>query len=128
MDTSTTQWAGKNKCWVKNIKIPHNNMVLNINSKQNVVISTPSISNNIDQQMSDIPRQNKTISNLTSNALYEVHCASREVITEFDGENQVQSIIPNGSFDNIKQYASLSFRRERAQKKAFIQIVAAFVV
>ena len=88
-------------------------MVLNVNSKQNAVIPTPPISNNDDQQMSDIPRQKKTISNLTSNDLYEVHCATREVITEFDSKNQVQSIIPNGSFENIKQYASLSFRGDK---------------
>ena len=103
VDTSTMQWAGKNKCGVKNIKITHNNIFLDINSKQNAVIPTPSIPNNDDQQMSNnIPRQNTTISNLTSNDLYEVHCAIREVITEFDGKNQVQLIIPNGSFDNNK--------------------------
>ena len=53
---------------------------------------------------------------------------TREVITEFDGENKVQSIIPNDTFENIKQYTSLSFRGDKDQKKAFIQIVAAFVV
>ena len=61
-------------------------MVFNVNSKQNAVLPIPSISNNDDQQMSDIPRQKKTASNLTSNDLYEVHCTTREVITEFDGE------------------------------------------
>ena len=74
------------------------------------MIPTQSISNNDDHQMSDIPRQKKTISNLTSNELYEVHCTTREAITEFDGENQVQSIMSNDSFENIKQYANLSFR------------------
>ena len=63
-------------------------MVLNVNFKQNAVIPTPSIFNNDDQQMSDIPRWKKTISNPTSNDLYEVHCTTREVITEFDGENR----------------------------------------
>ena len=129
VDTSTIRWAGRNKYGVKNTKIPHTNMmVLNVNSKQNAVIPTPSISNNDDQQMSDIPRQKKTVSNLTSNDLYEVHYSTREVITKFDGENQVQSIIPNGSFENIKHYASLSFRGDKDQKKSFIRIVAAFVV
>ena len=69
--------------------------------------------------MSDTPRQKKIISNLTSNDLYEVHCTTREVITEFDGENQVQSITPNGSFENIKQYVSLSFRGDKDQEKSF---------
>ena len=67
----------------------YNNIVLNVNSKQNAVIPTPPISNNDNQQMSDILRQKKTISNLTSHDLYEVYCATREVITEFDGKNQV---------------------------------------
>ena len=103
-------------------------MVLNVNSKQNAVLPIPSISNNDDQQMSDIPRQKKTASNLTSDDLYEVHCTTREIITEFDGENYVQSIIPNGTFENIQQFANLSFRGDKDQEIAFIQIVAAFVV
>ena len=46
-----------------------------------------------------------------------------------DGENQVQSIIQNGSVENIKQYANISFiyRGDKDQKKAYIQIVAVFV-
>ena len=59
VDTSTIWWAGSNKRWVKNIKIQHTNMVLNVNSKQNAVIPTQSIPNNDDHQMSDITRQKK---------------------------------------------------------------------
>ena len=76
---------------MQEIKTGHNGprvrKELNVNSKQNAVIPTLSISNNDDQQISDTPRQNKTISNITSNDLYEVHCTMREVITKFDGEN-----------------------------------------
>ena len=89
MDTSTIRWASK-KYWVENIKIAHNNMVLNVNSKQITVILTSSKSTNDDQQKIGIPRQKKTIPNLISNDLCEVHCTTWEVITEFDGENQVQ--------------------------------------
>ena len=39
-------------------------MVFNVNSKQNAVLPIPSISNNDDQQMSDIPRQKKLLQNL----------------------------------------------------------------
>ena len=67
VDASTKHWAGKNKCGQKNIKIPHKDTILNVNSKQNAVLQTPPISNNDDQQMSDIPRQKENISNLTSN-------------------------------------------------------------
>ena len=48
--TFTIRWTGKNKCGLRNIKIPHNNMDLNINSKQNTVIQTPKIFNNDDQK------------------------------------------------------------------------------
>ena len=49
VDTSTIQWAGRNKGGVKNIKIQHTNiMVSNVNSNQNAVIPTPLISNNDD--------------------------------------------------------------------------------
>ena len=75
--------------------------------------------------MNDTGRQNRSLSNLTFNELYEVHSLTREVITTSDG---VESIIPNGTLNNIKKYAELSFQGDKDQEIAFIQIVAAFVV
>jgi hypothetical protein len=52
----------------------------------------------------------------------------REVISTIDGEVTVKTIQPNGTLQNIRQYAEFTFSGDKDQEKAFVQIASAFVV
>ena len=71
----------------------------------------------------------KEVRQITSAELYEVHNTNREVITAFDDSGRgIQKIVPNGTLENIQEYATIEFGTDTDQQIAFTQLVAAFVV
>ena len=65
---------------------------------------------------------------MTIDEVYVVHKITREVISTIEGEVVVRTIVPNGTLDNIRKYAELTFSGDKDQEAAFVQISSAFVV
>ena len=132
--TSTIRLNGVNKCGQENVSIPDHTNILAQCTERNVILSQ---NNLLDDDMNNVNENGdagekvivKDVSRITSADLYEVHNTSREVITEFDDlGRQIQKIVPNGTLENIQEYAAIAFGTDTDQQIAFTQLVAAFVV
>ena len=71
---------------------------------------------------------NNNISDLTYDELCVLHATKKFARTVNVNGKQIQCMEPNGTLENIKTYAKLTFNNDIDQEVAFIHIVSAFVV
>ena len=121
MDTSVTRSMGKGS---KLFTIP------TVNTQSKVIYSSPSVDEVTDTSdiETDVQGYNKSISNLTYNDLCVLHATKKEARTVALNGERYTYVEPNGTLENIKMYAKLTFNNDTDQEVAFIHIVSAFVV